>query len=58
MTVFANCKKLGWYAVAQGSGNIAMDLYIFVLPLWTIFGLHLPLEKRLGVFAIFAVGFL
>ena len=58
LDVFTKCKKLVVYAVIQGSCNIALDLYIFMLPLPIIFDLHLPLNKRLGILAIFGTGFL
>lgn len=58
LAVFAKCKELVVYAVIQGSCNIALDLYIFMLPLPTIIGLHLTLKKKLGVLAIFGTGFL
>jgi len=58
LNVFAKCKELVVYAVIQGSCNIALDLFIFMLPLPTIFGLHLPLKRKLGVLTIFGTGFL
>ena len=58
LEVFAKCKRLVVYAVVQGSCNIALDIFIFLLPLPTIFGLHLPLKKKLGVLTIFGTGFL
>ncbi|MCJ1295864.1 hypothetical protein MMC34_007428 [Xylographa carneopallida] len=58
LDVFTKCKELVVYAVVQGSCNISLDLYIFLLPWPTIFGLHLPMKRKLGILAIFATGFL
>lgn len=58
LELFARCKKLVVWAVIQGGCNIALDIYIFLLPLPTISGLQLPLRKKMGVIAIFAIGFL
>jgi len=58
LAVFAKCKKSVWYAIVQGSCNIAADLYIFVLPLDTIHSLQMDARKKLGVYLIFGVGLL
>lgn len=45
----------GW---AHVSINVFADVAILVLPLPTIWKLNLPLEKKLGVLAMFSVGLL
>lgn len=43
-----------WYAYAII--NIITDVMILVLPLWEIRKLHLPMQQRAGLMAIFAIG--
>ena len=45
----------GWAHVVA---NIFADTFILLLPLPTIWKLNLPLEKKLGVMAMFSVGLL
>ncbi|PSR97191.1 hypothetical protein BD289DRAFT_111731 [Coniella lustricola] len=56
LEVFAECKKLLDWAMVQGSCDIALNVYIFFLPIPTILGLHMDRKKRLGVLAIFMTG--
>jgi len=35
-----------------------LDIYIWLIPLPLVFGLHLPLKKKLGVAIVFMVGIL
>lgn len=58
LDVFAKCKLLVPIAVIQGSFNIALDIFTFVLPIPIIWGLNLPFRKKIGVITIFATGFL
>lgn len=55
--VFVKCKRLTPYAIAQGSCNAALDIFTLVLPIHPIWGLQLPIKKRIGVLAIFTTGF-
>ncbi|KAK2745164.1 hypothetical protein FQN55_006288 [Onygenales sp. PD_40] len=43
--------------LAQSSFNIFSDLVIILLPVRTIWGLHMPTTQRLSIIAIFACGF-
>lgn len=36
--------------------NLVSDLAILILPQWTLWHLHLPWRKRLGVSLLFAIG--
>lgn len=55
---FTKCERIRPLAIAQGSCNIALDIYILYLPLKPIMELNLPYKKKLGVLAIFTAGFL
>ncbi|KAK3934388.1 hypothetical protein QBC46DRAFT_273902 [Diplogelasinospora grovesii] len=58
LDVFAKCKQLLDWAVIQGSLDIALNVYIFILPLPTVLNLHMAPGKKLGVLAIFLTGLL
>ena len=40
----------------QGGFGVASDLYIFILPLPVLWGLQMPLQRKLAVCAIFLTG--
>lgn len=44
--------------MTSGPFNILSDFQIFILPIWAIWKLQLPLKKRFSVSAGFAIGFL
>lgn len=44
--------------LAQSSLNIVTDICVFLLPLHTVWNLHLPFRQKLGVSSIFALGLL
>ncbi|KAH8589229.1 hypothetical protein B0O99DRAFT_692635 [Bisporella sp. PMI_857] len=50
------CERLIPFAFFLGACNIIGDLYIIILPLPIIARLHMTLEKKLGVMAIFLTG--
>ncbi|MCJ1359195.1 MAG: hypothetical protein MMC33_009195 [Icmadophila ericetorum] len=54
--VFQKCQRLRPLAVAQGICNIALDIYILLLPVQTVWALNLPAKKKVGVIAIFTTG--
>jgi hypothetical protein len=56
MATFERCSRAKPDAIAQGIGNILLDLYALVLPLPVVWGLHLPLKKKLGLMIIFLTG--
>ena len=45
-------------ALGSQAFNIGFDIVILALPITAVYRLHLPLYKRCGVMAIFAVGIL
>ena len=45
-------------AVPVGIFGVISDIYLLILPIPTTLKLNLPLRKRLGVIAIFMIGFL
>lgn len=46
------------FGVVQGIFNVVSDLYLLVVPLPAVWGLKLPLKKRMGILAIFGTGLL
>ncbi|KAF2964970.1 hypothetical protein GQX73_g8604 [Xylaria multiplex] len=58
LDVFAKCQRLLDWALVQGSGDVALNVYILLLPIPPITRLQLPLNKKLGVLAIFLTGLL
>ena len=49
----ARCRPTFKIGSAHGWFGLLSDLYIFVLPLPCLWGLHMPLRKKLGVAAVF-----
>ena len=54
----ARCRTTLVINYIQGSFGVLSDLYIFVVPMPFIWALHLPVQKRVGAMAIFAIGVL
>ena len=44
------------FAVAEGLFSSLSNIYLFVIPVRLVFGLHLPFLRKLGVSAVFATG--
>lgn len=44
--------------IVQGVGNIIGDFYLLLLPMPVVWKLQLSLQKKIGVMAIFLIGFL
>ncbi|ORY06676.1 hypothetical protein BCR34DRAFT_571221 [Clohesyomyces aquaticus] len=44
--------------ITVGVASAIVDIYVFVLPLPTLAGLHMPLAKRIQVISLFATAFL
>jgi len=53
-----NCPKTYKYGIAQGTANLLIDIFIFVLPIPIVYNLNMPKKKRLGVLVIFMFGIL
>lgn len=56
--VLLTCRRALSFSVVQAVANLCLDLFIFVLPIPAIVQLKLPLEKKIGVLAIFMTGVL
>ncbi|KAF2188484.1 hypothetical protein K469DRAFT_748296 [Zopfia rhizophila CBS 207.26] len=56
MATFQRCSRAKPDSIAQGVGNIVLDLYGLLLPLPVIWGLHLPLKRKIGVAVVFLTG--
>ena len=52
----ARCTRSLEVSIAHGWFGLLSDLYIYFLPLPVLWGLHMPLRKRLGVAAVFLTG--
>lgn len=42
----------------QGVLNVVLDLFILITPIASVARLHMSRQKKLGVLAVFATGFL
>lgn len=42
--------------MAAGTINFISDLEALLLPAWAIWRLHMPVERKVAVFAVFGVG--
>jgi hypothetical protein len=58
LLLLEKCKSNGVTALIQGVIGVALDIYIFVLPLPLISRLSLPRRKKIGILAVFVVGLL
>lgn len=56
MHTFERCSLGKPDAIVQGVGNIVLDLYALLLPIPVIWGLKLPLKKRIGLMVVFTTG--
>lgn len=56
--VLLSCRGALSFSVVQAVANLCLDLFIFVLPIPAIVQLKLPLQKKIGVLAIFMTGVL
>ena len=52
----ARCRSINVTDYIQGSFGVVSDIYIFILPLPVLWGLHMAPRKKLGVFATFLTG--
>ncbi len=43
-------------AIVQGVFGTLSDIYLLVIPIQSIFKLHLPTKRKIGVSAIFMIG--
>ena len=47
-----------YWGIVQGSCSVLLDLYIFILPLPTLYALHLPFWKKFQLLGLFGTAFL
>ena len=57
-SVPGRCIDVPLYAKSLGIVNILSDVFLYVLPMRTVWKLNMPRRKRISVVALFAVGFL
>lgn len=56
--VLLSCRRALTYGVVQAVANLSLDLFILALPIPAIVQLRLPMNKKIGVLAIFMTGLL
>ena len=52
------CRKSIILGVTQGSLNVVLDIFIFVLPIPVVMGLQMSSRRRIAVLAVFLTGIL
>lgn len=52
------CKKVNKIVVGQAAVNVLLDYYILLIPLQQVWQLKVETRKKLGVAAVFGVGFM
>ena len=57
-SVLITCRRALAFGVVQAVSNVALDLFILILPIPAIVQLQLPMNQKIGVFAIFLTGLL
>lgn len=57
-TTAAKCSRCAIFGVVLGVANLALDIFLLILPMPIILSLQLSAKKKIGVLAIFMVGFL
>lgn len=56
--ILYSCSRSGFYYIISGGANLALDIFMLVLPLPVILRLQLPMNKKVGILAIFMTGLL
>jgi ADP-dependent phosphofructokinase/glucokinase len=51
------CQAVNKVVVIQAAANVITDFYILVIPLQQVYKLNMDVRKKLGVAAVFGVGF-
>lgn len=55
--VLGSCSRhIALYYVISGAVNMALDIFMLILPIPVVLQLQLPLKKKVGVLAIFMTG--
>ena len=58
VTLANSCVKLTTYTVVQGVLSVALDFYIFFLPVPIVLKLQMSLKRRLSILGIFGTAIL
>ena len=53
-----HCINIAAAIIFGGAMNLFLDLGMLITPIWAIFRLQLPMRRKVGVSAVFAVGIL
>ena len=51
--VIMKCGRMSIWATIQGPMNVFIDLYILIIPIPVVMGLHLSTKKKTGLLSIF-----
>lgn len=57
-TIIVKCSRETVFGVVLGIGNLALDVFLLILPMPVIFQLQLSTKKKIGILAVFMVGLL
>ncbi|OHW98977.1 CFEM domain-containing protein [Colletotrichum incanum] len=52
------CFNRNVFIILHGAINVALDLWMLILPLTQLYGLHMQIRKKLGVMLMFSIGIL
>lgn len=55
-TVIVKCSRVKVLGFVLGIGNVALDVFLLILPMPVIFQLQLSTKRKAGILAIFMVG--
>ncbi|KZL82203.1 cfem domain-containing protein, partial [Colletotrichum incanum] len=50
------CFNRNVFIILHGAINVALDLWMLILPLTQLYGLHMQIRKKLGVMLMFSIG--
>ncbi|KAK6530975.1 hypothetical protein TWF281_007803 [Arthrobotrys megalospora] len=53
----AKCLSDGYALVSNAAVNIALDSWLWIMPLPVVWRVHLPMRQRVGLVGVFALGF-
>ena len=56
LTVLIKCHRSTVFGFVLGVANLALDIFLLILPIPVILPMQLSVEKKIGVLAIFMVG--
>lgn len=50
------CSRTRILVVFQGAGNVAIDLFLLILPLPAVWAMQMPLRRKIAASAMFSIG--